>query len=181
MNAHAIPPPSEDALLDLSGWSRLAKLELHAWRSPRVVISAMGVLVGGAVLLVSLRPDGERASVTFVAGCVLLASVLGLVRARRHSLRTLPCPTCGRSLTHHRADADYEVAGLAAPLEMNGAHYGNPFRDDHDARRWIRLQQNVAACLSCRVYITIELREETCTEEEVAALDERMRKSEEGC
>lgn len=179
-SVHTIPPSSDDILLDLSGWSRPTKLELYAWRSPWVVLCGIGVLVGGAVLLVSLRPDAERASVAFGVGFVLLVSVVGLMWARRHSIRTLPCPTCGRGLTHHRADADYEIAGLAAPLEMNGAHYGSPFRDEYDTRRWIRLQQTVAACLTCRIYVTIDLHEETCTDEEVAALDERMRKHSHG-
>jgi hypothetical protein len=163
--------------IELKGFQRLRNLERRIFYSPVVIIVTLIGLAGGAYVLWNLRRGIEEFPKTILIGYgTFVVHYLGLmVYLFGYRFRHLKCPGCGQVMQAFLADMDEGTwRRFIQAFEIGGRYYRRPY-DEDDRRPWVRLMQSVRACRHCRTYVNCShIRFETCTEEELAQLQQRL-------
>jgi hypothetical protein len=168
-----------DPFIELAGFERLHALERRVYYSPVAIFLTLIALGAAVYWFWSLGLGVERffAEPFFIGYGVFLASYAGLIcYYYLYRFRRLPCPSCGQIMQPYVADmGEGGWRRMIFAIEIGGRYYRQPY-DEDDRRPWIRLMKHVRACRDCRKFFDCSrLVMETCTEDELALLEQRVR------
>jgi len=92
-----------------------------------------------------------------------------------YRFQRVKCPGCDQIMRPYVTDANESLSlKLLRTVEIGGRHYRPPW-DEDDRRPWVRLMAKVRACPKCKKYVNCSrLRLETCTDEELSAIRQRV-------
>jgi hypothetical protein len=166
-----------DSFIDLAGYRRLPEVERAIWYSPVTIGLALVALVGAVYAFGALGRGFIVEPMHFMVGYAILLGGYGATFAycQGYRFRHVKCPGCDEVMQPYIADLDsspnYQLLGS---VEIGGRYYRRPY-DEDDRRPWVRLMVRVRACGQCQTFVSCSrLHRETCTEEELGKIGQRV-------
>lgn len=163
--------------IELRHYERLHEVERRIWYSPIAIgLALVGLVAAGYTFWALSRGFIVVYGQVFAGYAVVLAAYGAMLFYYfGYRFQRVKCPGCGEIMRPFVTDLDESPKlKLLTTIEIGGRHYRQPY-DEDDRRPWIRLMAKVRACLECKKYVNCSrLHFETCTEEELGKIRQRV-------